>query len=686
MFGSKSKKDLLLDAVRNNNIQDVKKAMDEKANINAKDNNGNTALHLVNDLEILRLLIDAEADVNIPNKDGKIPLHTASKPEIEKLLITAGSKVNAQTNTKDTALHLVDNPFTTQLLIEAGADVNAKNDVGNTPLHEVEDLDIAKLLISAGAKVNALNNLGETPLLVAANAQIEQLLIDSDASLVDVSDKGRSIMHSAFLHTTLLKALKQGVNVNRADYLGNTPLDYAKTSDIEEILIEAGAKISPIVKDSKTILHTAKSAKTVALAVQIGINVNKPDKDGNTALHYADNKKLAKALIDFEANLNAKNNLGETPLFYTQKTDVAQALLEAGADANAVSDSHCLLNYSLSKEKDPYFIKLLLFYGANPNSTDPKVGSPLSLCKLRKEYYSLLLGAGADLHIQNADLTTALEALKDELHAHQQRKYDPDYHPSITDEDIKYIQDLILNPKPILEKEIHNFNAQKEEYFMQIKENAKKESSTEKNINNSQDKIETEKKENTESKTSNAGSLLTESPKSTKNSNNSGAKDELLLHEIYYLEETLKELKVLHALSDEELFWKEVKNKEYFRIPKLIEFGFKEELNRRYNANLPLLQVLLEQKEIFWAKKILEAGANPDARDCEGNTALHKAVSENADITIIKLLLFYNASLKAKNDEGLNAYEIALQKQDLTEKEVVLKLLKFNYFSFSRAK
>ncbi len=88
----------LLTGARNGKIETVKAALKARADINVKDNEGNTALILASSfghIEIVKFLIQAGADVNVRVPVGFTALMLASlkgHTEIVKLLKQAGAR------------------------------------------------------------------------------------------------------------------------------------------------------------------------------------------------------------------------------------------------------------------------------------------------------------------------------------------------------------------------------------------------------------------------------------------------------------------------------------------------------------------------------------------------------------------------------------------------------------------
>jgi ankyrin repeat protein len=268
----------LLVAAKGGYIEIVKLLIEFGGDVNAKDEDGNTALHLISkeDFEIGKLLIEKGIDVNAEDEEGATPLYyiegedddtndesedevtplinllkekgavkklpldaqliKASKDgniELVKDLIKQGASVNAR-NSYGTPLLLIvaskeGERFSKilKILLDNGADINNQDfdipDYGETALHaacEIGDIDRIKMLIERGANINIRNEFGDTPLHCAVlwgDIEVVKLLINNGAD----------------------------VNIKDGSYEGCTPLEWAiKENNIEiiKLLKEAGAK------------------------------------------------------------------------------------------------------------------------------------------------------------------------------------------------------------------------------------------------------------------------------------------------------------------------------------------------------------------------------------------------------------------------------------------------------------
>ena len=234
------------------------------------------------DLAGVQAELDKGVDVNVNNKlvgsGGGTPLHYATTKAIAELLIANGADVNAQNDYGETPLdydawynseteiadllrehggkHGVINGAAAGGNIEAvkeflvaGTDVNVKDGWGWTPLHNAAwwgHKEIAELLLANGADVNAKDDGGDTPLDVA--------ILRNDKETADLLRKhgGKTTEElEEIFHAiedgdfeAVNKAISDGFDFNNAIFEGQTPLYYAATKEITELLIAKGADVN----------------------------------------------------------------------------------------------------------------------------------------------------------------------------------------------------------------------------------------------------------------------------------------------------------------------------------------------------------------------------------------------------------------------------------------------------------
>jgi ankyrin repeat protein len=173
-----------------------------KTGIRARDNNGQTPLHLASlhgHANVVQLLLGRGADVDAKDNSHHTPLHLALVNRIETdaikilcmSLLQSGATVNVRSLRGNTPLHFAITAGrydVVQLLLERGADVDLQSKYHGTPLHLAVFYNyptFTQLLLESGANVHVRDKGGSTPYQLASrlgNTQIMQLLSDHTSS------------------------------------------------------------------------------------------------------------------------------------------------------------------------------------------------------------------------------------------------------------------------------------------------------------------------------------------------------------------------------------------------------------------------------------------------------------------------------------------------------------------------
>lgn len=437
------------DAVMHGDSAALRTLLTKKADVNAPQADGATALHWAvyrNDLATVDLLLKAGARVKVANSFGATPLSLAAEngnPAITERLLNAGGDPNERMVNSDTALMMASrtgNVETMKVLLDRGADVNAKETTrGTTALMWAaaqKHPAAVQLLVDYGADVSA------------ASAPAWQ---DRPVRYGKDSDPRPSRKRNTD------NVVSQVGPRNMQDRRGGglTPLVYAvRGNDLESVrlLLAAGADVNQVTNYEWSPLLVAIQNRYYQLAsflldhsanpniankgkwspLYIAID-NRNIKGGDYPVRKADMDSLdfIKKLIDKGADVNWRvqestwyrtvftalwvNEAGATAFWRaSQSSDLAvmKLLLEHGANPNIATNVgntplHVAagvgwvegITYEWSKEANIEAVKLLLSLGNDPNAQAQTGRTPLHGAghKGRTEVIQILVDAGAKL-------------------------------------------------------------------------------------------------------------------------------------------------------------------------------------------------------------------------------------------------------------------------------------------------
>ena len=147
-----------------------------------------------------------------------------------------------------------------------------------------------------------------------------------------------------------------------------------------------------------------------SLMTQPGVDVNTRQGDGATALHWAahwDDVETAALLVKAGANPNLANDLGVTPLALAAangNSRMAEVLLNARANPNALQTNGRTPLLAAAWTGNADVVKLMLEHGGNPNTIGPAGQTPLmwAISEKHPDAARLLIQAGADVRARSA--------------------------------------------------------------------------------------------------------------------------------------------------------------------------------------------------------------------------------------------------------------------------------------------
>lgn len=359
-----------------------------KKTLTAKDENGNTALHIASQrgyARVIKAMVNSGSDINATNNNNETPLFSALKGDsynVIKVLIPFAENQMIYISKRDflgnSPLHVCvkEKAYNGAKLLLSTANgntafVNLTNQRGNTALHEAAhagDVSLIKLFLAYNADINVQDNTGKSPLsraILASRREATQLLLVSGSSPVQQDMYGITPLHEAVsmvqniydknLHLQIVRMIRQaGGNPMARDSEGKTPFSMALEKD--ETLVDAVLGNDKFLSDSDghTPLHLAiiEGVKPTILSfiLKKGYPINKRDRQGQTALFCAIDRLQAensKLLFDSGADPFIANNVGEnviTLVFKKREAFIEMLATSSLIKTDAIGDN--VLHYA----------------------------------------------------------------------------------------------------------------------------------------------------------------------------------------------------------------------------------------------------------------------------------------------------------------------------------------------------
>lgn len=370
----------LCGASRNGDVAQIAAFLKQGANIDGKNENGETALEcaiLGNQETAARLLLSSGADEDQWSKMP--PLFLAASVgniEVARMIYErGGSAANVKKKSVSGQPYFVDlvssgNLDGVRFLLERGADPKAQSVSGRYVVIQAArkvNVDMVRLLLDFGAKVNSDDISGNSMLAISldkGSLEMLDLLIARGVKLSSRTTSGEKVLAAAIVKRNMpfaRRLLEAGADGHVEDIHGQKVIirvikDTNKWSADEQaelvhMLLKNGAK--PTSKDGHGSNMTALplaidkgvDGRIIASMIQHGGDGNKVLRSGETPLTHAINNgrmEQIHALLAGGVDPNLANKQNKTPLMQAlvkDDIDLVKLLVKHGADVDAPKHS-----------------------------------------------------------------------------------------------------------------------------------------------------------------------------------------------------------------------------------------------------------------------------------------------------------------------------------------------------------
>jgi ankyrin repeat protein len=405
----------IVDAAKRSDKDAIRSLLQKKADVNAAEPDGTTALHWTSyrdDLEGTDLLLKAGAKVNAANDLGATPLWNASQngsAAMVKRLLDAGANPNLALLAGETPVMVAARsgyPEVVELLLARGGNANAHGARGQTALMwavSQQHPDVVKVLIAHGADLKAHSDVWSEVMAVPPHGYLPYNLT--------IPHGGETALLFAARVGDLASAkllVAAGANVNDADAWGVSATTLAAHSgftDLVLFLLDKGADPNA-APNGFTALHEAimrRDEKMVTALLDHHADANTPLKTFTPTRRSSDD-------FHFEPPL-----VGATPYWMAARfaePTIMRLLVKYGADPKFVHHADWVAEQGFGGVSRKENVNALMA-AVGMLRVNPWVELERADREARTlESVKLALEMGADLNLVNTDGRTALDAAK----------------------------------------------------------------------------------------------------------------------------------------------------------------------------------------------------------------------------------------------------------------------------------
>ncbi len=421
------------DTISMENVKEsVSILMENKSDINAKDNKGNTILH-IKPQDYYKIYSIYSPNINIQNNDGNTPLHIAAMNDNVKSILAGSPNKQIKNNNGDTPL-----------------DIAKANHFDNTTAFL--ELSNNENLLILGAEYGDIKLIEKA---VSTKLDLNKKIWEHYP--IYYAAKGGSPDVFMFL-------IKSGAKINL-----ESDLIYSVISSFDQSKDQADrVRLSNIFIENQASLNWEKYNNLLHLLVKEQSEENNGQGFIRSVLNFA---------LTHNADPNVQNNNSKTPLHIAscgkyESYDLVLELISGGADVDIVdNDNKTALFYCANApyNKDDVFLALLnntktdinARYGEKQNTLLMEAAS-----NGNKTITMMLVARGADDSLVNTDNKTALMLAKEKLDSFDASSVD--IQNSTEFQNYKYIADKFLSDKNNIAECRSGISEECRKYYKQV--------------------------------------------------------------------------------------------------------------------------------------------------------------------------------------------------------------------------